>query len=280
MDKVVFFTTIKGDSEFYPIKKTNTHRFNWESRGRLERTEIDAMDSIERLTHYTKCPSFPLVNSLGALIYLPFDIDFKVNSDDTIQWNAPGKIFVTENPKFSDVKVLEWHTKHHLGESSSIIGDGVFKINTSWVAASTIPNLKMLMLPVMTPDQDIFTASGGALDLDRTASFMNVQGHIRGNFTNYTLKAGTPIAQVIPLTDKKVQFEVRYAEAHDRELVEDYLYIVMRGLGRNEKQKLAQKVSEKWRKVETGATNVFRRKANNIYRNTKNWLQKRGDSVS
>lgn len=276
MNKVVFFTTIRGDNDFFPIRKAASHKFEWEARAKMELSNLET-DALRRPTHYAKCPSFPIAKSLGVLVYLPFDINIQIHDNGNVEWNAPGTLKIVDG---LDVQVIEWHSKHNIKESYSILGDGVFKINTSWIAAATNPNIKLLILPVMTPDQDIFTASGGVLDIAKNAGYINIQGYLRGNFKNYTLRAGTPIAQVIPLTDKPVDIEIRHDNKNDKELAESVTYLAGRSMPRNESKKLVARAVNKWAKVETGTTNVLRRKANNIYRNTKNWLQKRGDSVS
>tara|TARA_B100001059_G_scaffold7187_1_gene5987 strand:+ start:3944 stop:4801 length:858 start_codon:yes stop_codon:yes gene_type:complete len=285
MDKVVFFSTIKGDVDYFPVQKMSSCKFNWQTRAKQEMKEISEEGSTTT-THYGKCPSFPLLNSMGVAVILPYDIHLSVDEDNNLNWHTPGSInLVDADAKgtggvVADIVPIEWHSRHSVSESHTIIANGVLKINTSWIVGSTNPNLKLLILPVMTPDQDIFTASGGMLDLSKDINFLNVQGYIRGNFKNYVLRAGTPLMHVIPFTDKKIEIEIRDAVENDHQMASSLLYITSRGLAKPRRQQMVTKAKKKWIEAETRTTNVLRGKANNFFRNTKNWFKKRGDAFS
>tara|TARA_B100000035_G_scaffold308754_1_gene313924 strand:+ start:1583 stop:2419 length:837 start_codon:yes stop_codon:yes gene_type:complete len=278
MKKLIFFSTIKGDVDFFPITKMSAHRFNWQATAKEECVEV--LKENPTHTHYHRCPSFPLLNSMGAVIKLPFDIDFKKLDDGNVEWNVRGNPTISTADTFKELKIIEWHNKHNISESHSILGDGVLKINTSWMVACTDPTIKILFLPIMTPDQDIFTAVGGALDLSKTAGFINIQGYLRGSFKDYTLRAGTPLAQILPLTNEKLKIEFRHALEHDQNLNHSLFYMTERGFSPKERQRIAQQAHNTWGEVERSRINVFRRKTNNLFRNTKNWFKKRGDAFS
>ena len=70
-----------------------------------------------------------------------------------------------------------------------------------------------MMMPLPYSENMMFECCQGILD-PSISSDINLQGYwnIQGT---HVIKAGTPLAQLIPLTEKKYKHEVRDANPHD-----------------------------------------------------------------
>jgi len=96
----------------------------------------------------------------------------------------------------------------------------ILKINTPWHIKS---NLKFLMIPLPYSDEFGLESTIGILD-PSISSEINIQAYINGRGI-LKIKAGDPICQLIPLSEKNEIIKVRDANKNDLEYIEKRKYI-------------------------------------------------------
>lgn len=198
--KIEFFSTVSGLTETFPIIDSRKSIPKWMYSARQQYQN-------KKEPSITRCPGIVELMTSGFIV--PAWHDIEIHAENTISSYAPS----------SDLETL-------LGKPPLQTQDGngiakfipkrpwshkdILKINTPWHIKS---NLKFLMIPIPYPDSFGFESTIGILD-PSISSEINIQGYINGNGV-LDIKAGDPLCQLIPLTEKTYKLVVRDMNTKD-----------------------------------------------------------------
>lgn len=212
MKKIEFFSRIPGLAESFPIVPAKEFMPNWASTART-----DYIDSLKqnsgRFSHIYQCPGIFDLMSQGFIIPMWHDVLIETNGDPkNFGWTIP------------TTDIVDLMDGMNLVEKQQSGLDGllptrpwglqtIIKFNTPWQIIAP-KGMKFIMIPLPYPDGYEFECTQGILD-PGISSEINFQ--IWWNITKgkYMLKAGTPMCQLIPLTEDKYSFECRDMTAND-----------------------------------------------------------------
>lgn len=212
--KIEFFSAVDGLSQTYPIIESKKNMPKWMYTARKAFSE--AQD--KRDLTITKCPGIVEILTKGFVVTAWHDID--VNSEDQgLTGSTPSEELNTllGNP------VIQVQSGEGIGKflpRRPWSNKDILKINTPWHIKSDI---KFLMIPLPYTEEFEFESCTGILD-PSVSSEINVQGYVNGR-GKFTIKAGQPLCQLIPLTDDSYDFEVRDANEDDRKWLKTRKYL-------------------------------------------------------
>ena len=108
----------------------------------------------------------------------------------------------------------------------------IIKVNTFWRYSSS-DDIVLLQMPIPYPDHNIFTACTGIIDPDKYLELIvQLQWHKLDG--QYTIKAGTPLCQLIPIPKKlAVELIVDRLTPEDEYLSRAHKYLVTHSYKRN-----------------------------------------------
>lgn len=205
--KIEFYSTVAGVYETFPVTPAIEKIPNWMSLAKQ-----DYLQNKMQQTVY-KCPGIVDVMQTGFIVSAWHDIEVWQEANGRLQAKAP-------TPDLEDM--LGFPTTQiqggdmiakHLPKRTWSHRD-LLKINTPWHVVAP-RGIKLLMVPVPYADDNSFESTIGILD-PAISNEINIQGYIN---SLGVIKAGTPLVQIIPLTEKKYQLVVREITEYDRNWV-------------------------------------------------------------
>jgi hypothetical protein len=197
MKKIEFFSSIDGVAETYPIVESRTEIPQWMRNAQQEFKQMKHYDF-----HIARCPGIIDVFTTGYIVKAWHDIAIK-STESGLETVVPAIELenLLEKPAVQvqgaqgvakHIPKRPWSNKH------------ILKINTPW---HIISDCKFLMIPIPYTDQFEIESCIGVLD-PSISSEINIQGYVNG-LGEFTIKAGTPLAQLVPLSNSKYDFVVR-----------------------------------------------------------------------
>lgn len=223
MREIVFFSTINGVADAFPIDYSKNFKFNWVEAVRKEYKEILDKNKHTRFNHVYRCPGIFDLMSQGFIMPMPWDVSIETKGDGIhFAWSFPSEdlqeIF---KPPLITGHFSETMAKHLPVKPGSL--STIIKLNTPWHVIAPA-DVKFLMMPMPYPDTFEFENAMGILD-PGISSEINFQ--LRWNILDgiHTLRAGTPMAQLVPLTTEKFKLVVRNGTAKDLEWIEKRNYL-------------------------------------------------------
>lgn len=222
MREIVFFSTMNGVADAFPIVPAKNFSFNWVEKSRNDYKKELEKNKGTRFPHLYRCPGIFDIMSSGYIMPMPWDVTIETKGDGKhFGWNFPSEDLQTMfRPPLITSHFADQTAKYLPIKPNTL--ETIIKLNTPWHCI--VPeNVKFLMLPVPYPDDYDFENVPGLLD-NSLSSEINFQ--LRWNILNgvKTLKAGTPMAQLIPLTTEKFKLVVRNANDRDLEWIEKRNY--------------------------------------------------------
>lgn len=219
MDKIIFFSSVLGLAETFPIKPAKDLVPKWAYVARQDYLK----NKSKKEMHIYKCPG--IFDTFGTGFIIPAWHDVELETDglkfrltipdkqlntllekETLQeqtWNANITKFIPKPP---------WAVK------------SILKINTPWHVIAP-KGVKFLMIPLPYPDDFDFQSCIGILD-PGVSSELNVQGYWNNiKPGNQIIKAGTPLAQLIPITERNLDHIVRDMNKQDEEWLTKRKYL-------------------------------------------------------
>lgn len=218
MDKIEFFSSVPGVAEAFPIKPASDSIPRWIHA--LREDYIKNKHNPE--LHLYRCPGIIDIVTTGYIVSTWHDIILETDGQrikmiipDEALKRALGKEPTEEH--FYDGAIKNMPKKPWSVKS-------MMKLNTPWHLICPY-GIKFLMLPIPYPDEHAFECASGILD-PSTGSEINIQGYWNMNAPGrYFIKAGTPVAQLIPITERKFNLEVRDASERDKLWLEKKNYL-------------------------------------------------------
>jgi hypothetical protein len=224
MRKITFFTTVPGVEDAYPIIPAGDYKPSWVSAARdsyLKRLKLTE-NSGEKMHHVYRCPGIFDIMSKGYIVQMPWDVLIETMGDgEDFKWSIPS----SEIARLYEGNVVAGHMfkgvaeslPHKPGALRSLI-----KFNSPWHVVAP-PGVKFIIIPIPYDDTHVFEHVMGILD-PALSTELNPQGYWKVLKGHHLLKAGTPMMQIVPLTDEEFEIEVKSASAKEIEWVKKRTY--------------------------------------------------------
>lgn len=232
MRTIEFYSTISGVEEACPIIEAKDFSPKWASKVKTEYIE-KLKQGDQRFYHIFQCPGIFDLFKTGYIVPMWHDITIKTNGDrEFFNWIVP----TADLPELTDIPLVGTHHKSltemlpfRLTSLKTIV-----KINTPWRVVAP-RGVKFLMLPIAYPDSFEFDQSIGILD-PSVNSEINAQLYWNILQGEHTIKAGTPLLHLIPLSEEKFNFVCRSINDKDRgwlsklKYLENFTFVKRRNL--------------------------------------------------
>ena len=222
MKKIEFFSTIQGVAGAFPIIPAKDYMPKWVPDCRDNYKQKLAMLNGTRSTHTYRCPGIFDILRTGYYVTLPWDLTIETRGDgQNFKWIVP------------DSELAELMAPIPLVLAHSAAGanlpnppgsmQGLVKINTPW-NVKLPKGVKLMMLPLSYTDVFEYAHVPGILDPGFSTELSLMLRWFKLSGT-YTIKAGTPLCHLIPITDENLELECRDANDWDRLWVQKKRYL-------------------------------------------------------
>jgi hypothetical protein len=213
MRSIEFFSTVHGLADACPIIPAKEYTSKWMSSARQDYI-TEMKKNSGKFNHIYQCPGIFDMFNHGYIIPMWHDVIIKTDGDSkNFAWMLPsGDI----QDLMGEVNIIG---KHVPGLADLIPKrpwslDAIIKLNTPWQIVAP-KGVKFIMLPIAYPDTFEFEATVGILD-PGVSSEVNVQMWWNLKKGEHLIKAGTPLAHLIPLSEEKFELVCRDMTEHDK----------------------------------------------------------------
>lgn len=213
-DTIEFVTSIPGLHNMWPLEHSNDVKFHWMRKlNSVYKEQKKIPGYLDEHNSIRKCPGIFKVVKEGFIYRQPWDLKISFESGDLkvmSPWQAEGK----QIPHYME-----------FGPSPAVIQPAMPGINRTIVKLASPWRIKapyglqFLFIPIPYPDTYQFESTIGILEPE-VSNEINPQLWWNRR-EEYLLKAGTPIMQIIPLTDKKFNLVCREEDDRDRAYAEN-----------------------------------------------------------
>ena len=226
MKRIEFYSEIYGLADTVPILRTSEVLPKWISLVRNEYKQFPKDRS-----HLYRCPGIFDLFNYGYIV--PAWHDLKIKSDgEHFGYEIPSQNLVDLR---GSETLAQAHDKNTVGKylpRPPWAHPCVLKINTPWHVI-TPRGIKLLMTALPYPDSFEIEALTGILD-PRVSTEVNLQLNYNLPKGEYTIRAGTPLAMLIPITEDDLELVVRDKNEYDniwslkRKFVNSMSYVLNR----------------------------------------------------
>ena len=221
-NEIIFFHNEPSIIDLFPIIESKKLKLDWTNKVRqdFQNRKNSERDMIP--IHVSRCPGIFDLFKYGYTVTLHKDIVIKPK-DGGLEWETfgdtcPYDIKQEHFPNHFSISIQNVDMGTDLIPRPPWAFDFILKINTGWHVVAP-KDLKFIMLPIAYPDTFDFTSTIGILD-PSIATDINFQMFWNkkeiGEYEKDTvIKAGTPLGQLIPLSDKKFKMVQRIMNQQD-----------------------------------------------------------------
>ena len=213
--KIEFFSTVPGVAQAFPITLAKDTLPQWVSTARA-----DYLQKNKSENHIYKCPGIFELLTTVYIVHAWHDIQIDTNTGKMTAY-AP----TDEMEQLLDQPPLQVQTAtgaaFHLPKRPWSHQD-IIKFNTPWHVLAP-KDVKLMMIPIPYTENFTFEACSGILD-PGVASEINIQAYCNV-LGNTTIKAGTPLAQLVPMSEKTFDLVVRDMNTSDNRWVKIRKYL-------------------------------------------------------
>ena len=209
-DKIKFYCELPEVKEQYPIIPAREYKFNWITEAARAFKEVAAKKSAyQQITGIVKCPGVLPIMKQGYILRSWFDLTIRPFGDGRFEFHLPQGIFSYLKEKNYDKKLISWFSPDDPAHAIPLSDDqlqSLIKITLPWVVS--IPKgWQLMFIPIPYPDMTEFTAVHGVLE---AGEFYNINAIIKINQINkeFTIPAGTPLFQLVPIKLNTDQIEI------------------------------------------------------------------------
>ena len=219
--RIEFFNEIRGVADLFPIIEAKDYKPNWTKKARedyLQNKDVDV--------HPYRCPGIFDLFNCGYIVRSWCDFSMTIPKetieDGVFHGTVSSRDFQTISGRPIE-EVIGGHPDRVMKFVPRPKGtlNNFTKISTLWHIVAP-KGLKFLFLPLPYPDSFEFYNAPGILDPSINAEinlqlFWNITG-------SYFIQAGTPLGQLIPLTEKKYDFICRDMNTSDKNWLDKFLF--------------------------------------------------------
>jgi len=232
MENIEFFHNEPSIIKLFPIIESKNLKLNWVKKARqdFQNKVEESNDKNPKFKHLLKCPGIFELFKYGYIVTLHRDIIIKKMDDET---SNPYQIFfyhlITKNSageSLYDIRVpIRGFAVSVVSESSMNLiakppwasSNFILKIDTGWHVIAP-KGVKFIMLPIAYPDTFDFTSTIGIFN-PALSTDINFQMYWNEIETETLIRAGTPLGQLIPISEKKYKMVQRIMNQQDRDWV-------------------------------------------------------------
>ena len=204
---IEFYSDIQGVADAYPIVKPTDVLPNWISMVREDYKQSDKSQS-----HLYRCPGiFDLFNH-GYIVTAWHDLQLQTDGEN-YGWMVPNddlKELMGAN------QLAQIHSHRTVGKylpRPQHAHPSVLKLNTPWHVIAP-RGVKLLITAVPYPDTYDFEALTGILD-PGISTEINIQMNWYTPVGTGLIRAGTPLAHIIPISERNLELVVRSKNKQD-----------------------------------------------------------------
>lgn len=213
MKKIEFYSKVPGLPELFPIVPTKFALPKWANSAKdnyIKRKET----AVGRMNHIYQCPGIFDLFNYGYVIPMWHDVIINTTGNpDEFSWTVPS----SELTEFdSSTNIIE-NQSNGVGSVMPIKPwslSTMLKVNTPWNIVAP-RGVKFLMMPIAYPDSFEFESSIGILD-PGYSNEINIQLYYNVHKGNVLIKAGTPLAQLIPISEQSFELVCREINSIDK----------------------------------------------------------------
>jgi hypothetical protein len=213
MKKIEFYSTVPGLPELFPIVKAKDALPMWAKSARDSYVR-EKKNKLGRINHIYQCPGIFDLLGHGYVVPMWHDVLIKTNGDlESFTWTVPNSDLAELNP---DVNIIETQT-NGLGSAMPIKPwslNTLIKVNTPWHVVAP-RGVKFLIIPIAYPDSFEFESSIGILN-PGYSNEINIQLYYNVQKGDVLIKAGTPLAHIIPLSENNFELVCREMNSIDK----------------------------------------------------------------
>lgn len=213
MRKIEFFNIVQGVADAYPIIKSSEYKPTWVSVCKQKYEEKKVKMDGDKFFHTYRCPGIFDLMGQGYMVTCPWDVTIETNGDgEDFRWRVPAPDIATmlgDDP-------IQGHMSNAIADTLPVKQGrlrSIIKFTTGWNMIAP-PGVKFIIIPLPYPDTFEFESATGILD-PGISTELNAQLYWNVINGRHTVKAGTPLCQVIPLTDERFEIVVRNATPDD-----------------------------------------------------------------
>lgn len=219
MRNIVFFSSVPGLAETFPIKPAKEVIPKWAYVARADYVK----NKNRKDNHIYQCPGIFEALSTGYIISAWHDFELETDGSN-FRYTLPDQQVIdllerdpiTQQGWNSDVAKFipkpSWSVK------------SILKLNTPWHVLAP-RGVKFLMMPLPYPDDYDFQSCIGILD-PGVSTELNIQGWFNNLSPGpHLIKAGTPLAQLIPITESTYEVIVRDKTLEDQKWLDKRKYL-------------------------------------------------------
>lgn len=213
MKKIEFYSKVPGLPDMFPIVAAKDALPKWTKAARdsyIKKKEQTA----GRINHIYQCPGiFDLFNH-GYVIPMWHDVVITTNGNpDEFTWTIPS----TDLTEFDQETSIIENQTNGFGSVLPIKPwslNTLIKVNTPWNVVAP-RGVKFLVIPIAYPDSFEFESSIGILD-PGYSNEINIQLYYNVHKGDVLIKAGTPLAHIIPLSEQNFELVCREINSIDK----------------------------------------------------------------
>jgi hypothetical protein len=211
MKTIDFFSSVPGVAEAHPIVKAKDILPEWVKKCRADYV------STKPNIHLAKCPGIFDLYNFGYVVPMWCDAVIETKGD-TFRWATQDHIkhLKRVDHPMDNIPVI---SNHSFGAIAKFLPRrpqsiaNIIKVDTPWGVCAP-KGVKFLVMPFPYSDFTEFDACPGILD-PAISTEINVQMYWNVKDRSYTIKAGTPMQIIVPLTEHNYKFNVRDATEKD-----------------------------------------------------------------
>jgi hypothetical protein len=218
--KIEFFSTIPGLAETFPVVPAKDFTPSW-----LASVRMDYMKSDKRDPTIVRCPGIMELFTTGYILTAWHDFDITC-TQEKITVILPDKKLVEllgrDTIQIQDPQGIAKHIPKRPWSQKAIV-----KINTPWNIIAP-KGVKFLMIPLPYTESFEFESNIGILDPGYSTE-LNAQGYWNIREGTHTIKAGTPIAQIIPMSEDTFEMVCRDMNEYDSKWITKQKFYTLLG---------------------------------------------------
>jgi len=231
--KIEFFSKVQGLADTYPVIKSIEYQPRW---AKICRDDYIKQKDTLQPSHLQLCPGIFDIMKHGFIVPMWHDAVIKTTRDrEDFDFTLPSKHLA--NLRGGDpigthpYDITKFLPKRHYSKHA------IVKMNTPWNVIAP-PGIKFLVLPIPYPDTHELESAIGILD-PAVSTEINFQCYLNIGEGEILVKAGTPIMQLVPLTEHQYELVVRDMNEKDSKWLEKREYLNVFGFKLN-KQKIKE----------------------------------------
>jgi hypothetical protein len=213
MKDIIFFSSIEGVADACPVLLANQTIPKWANLAK-DNYINDKKDRKDRFNHIFQCPGIFDLYNYGFVVTAWHDFIIKTEyNKEGFAWKIPNEEISLLMGSVSVIGTHQQGISDIIPKRPTALNQ-IIKINTPWHVIAP-KGIKFISIPIAYPDTFEFDSHIGILD-PGTSSEINIQLNWNVKDGETLIKAGTPLAHFIPISEEKFNLVCRDATENDK----------------------------------------------------------------